>query len=99
MAGFALTGRAAEMVIRPAVVCAALVAATLVSWLLGVDHRLQSANHAAIGAIVLTIAFVKVRFVGMDFVDLRVAPRWLRLVFDGWLFLTGGVVVILFLAV
>lgn len=34
--------------------------------------------------IVLVIAFVKVRVVGTEFMELRVAPRWLRLAFDAW---------------
>lgn len=58
-----------------------LVLATLTSWSLGVGHQL--ANSAA-GALILLIAFVKVRFVGRYFMELRHAPIPLLVIFEGW---------------
>jgi Prokaryotic Cytochrome C oxidase subunit IV len=63
-------------------VWAALVILTGVSWAL--NHAIgESARLVETGAI-LTIALVKVRLVGLDFMDLRNAPRSLRLIFEGY---------------
>lgn len=47
-----------------------LVAATLVSWAVGAEHGTGS----AVGVVVLGIAAIKVRLVGLDFMELRHAP-------------------------
>jgi Prokaryotic Cytochrome C oxidase subunit IV len=61
-----------------------LVAATLASWWLAGEHEL-GANTALIGAaLILTIAFAKIRFIGTEFMELRTAPRALRIIFDMW---------------
>ena len=57
-----------------------LVAATIVSWAVGAEHGTGS----AVAVLVLAIAAVKVRLVGLDFMELRHAPLWLRLAFEGW---------------
>jgi hypothetical protein len=63
-------------------VWATLVILTGVSWAL--SHAIgESARLVETGAI-LTIALVKVRLVGLDFMALRSAPRPLRLVFEGY---------------
>jgi hypothetical protein len=73
---------------RLSAVWAVLVAATLVSWSLGGGH----------GAAVVAIAFWKVRLVGLYFMELRTAPVPLRVVFEGWVVVTGGVLIALSLA-
>ena len=55
-----------------------LVAATLASWALGADHG--TGSLVAVG--VLAIAAVKVRLVGLDFMELRHAPIPLRVAFE-----------------
>ncbi|SBS73748.1 conserved membrane hypothetical protein [uncultured Mycobacterium sp.] len=55
-----------------------LVAATLASWALGADHG--TGSLVAVG--VLAIAAVKVRLVGLDFMELRHAPIPLRAAFE-----------------
>jgi cytochrome c oxidase subunit IV len=59
-----------------------LVAATVVSWLLGADYG--PGNHTAATVSVMAVAFIKVRFVGLYFMELRHAPLALRLAFEAW---------------
>lgn len=55
-----------------------LVAATLLSWVVGADHGTGS----AVAVLVLAIAAIKVRLVGLDFMELRHAPIPLRAAFE-----------------
>jgi caa(3)-type oxidase subunit IV len=55
-----------------------LVAATLASWLVGAEHGTGS----MIAVVVLAIAAVKIRLVGLDFMELRQAPVALRVAFE-----------------
>jgi Prokaryotic Cytochrome C oxidase subunit IV len=83
---------------RATVVWAVLVAATGTSLFLGTNHGLSSHDAKTIGtSIIFVIAFVKIRFVGMDFMELRDAPRALRLAFHAWIVLVGGGVIVLYL--
>ena len=59
-------------------VWAILVVATLVSWTVGSDHG----TGALVAVIVLGVAMIKVRFVGLDFMELRYAPLVLRAAFE-----------------
>jgi hypothetical protein len=63
---------------RATVVWAILVGATLVSWAVGSEHGTGS----LIAVIVLGVATVKVRFVGLDFMELGHAPLVLRAAFE-----------------
>lgn len=68
---------------RTTAVWLVLTLATLLSWSLGGHHTLGMSNsHALAGISVLLIAFVKIRFVGLYFMDLRVAPIVLRTAFE-----------------
>jgi hypothetical protein len=55
-----------------------LIGATLVSYALGADHGTGS----VMVAVVLAIAAIKVRLVGLDFMELRSAPIPLRAAFE-----------------
>jgi hypothetical protein len=55
-----------------------LVAATILSWALGADHGTGS----MVAVVVLAIATIKVRLVGLDFMELRHAPIPLRAAFE-----------------
>jgi hypothetical protein len=55
-----------------------LVAVTLVSFALGVEHG----TGAAIVFVVLALAAIKVRLIGLDFMELRHAPIALRALFE-----------------
>lgn len=60
-----------------------LTLATLLSWSLGGHHTLgMSHSHALASISILLIAFVKIRFVGLYFMDLRGAPPVLRIMFE-----------------
>jgi hypothetical protein len=73
-----------------------LVLATTLSWWLGADHGLGTADVAI--ALVLVIAFAKTWAVGHWFMELRFAPRALRLTFDAWVLVAGATVVGFYLA-
>jgi len=60
-----------------------LVAATVVSWALGTDHGFVDDTTAA-STIVLVVAFIKVRFVGLYFMELKDAPVFLRALLEVW---------------
>ncbi|MBB2990908.1 caa(3)-type oxidase subunit IV [Mycolicibacterium iranicum] len=55
-----------------------LVAATIVSWAVGAEHGTGS----MVAVVVLAIAAIKARLVGLDFMELRDAPIPLRLAFE-----------------
>ncbi len=67
-----------------------LIAATVVSWAVGAEHGTGS----TVGVLVLGIAAIKVRLVGLDFMELRHAPIALRAAFEAycvgmWALLSG----------
>lgn len=78
-------------------VWALLVAATALSWALGADHGLAVGSQRLASVIVLVIAFVKVRFVGLYFMELREAPAPLRAVLEAYCLVVCLVVVGMFL--
>lgn len=64
---------------RSVVVWAALVVATLISWSVGIDHGI---DYRISTVLVLLVTLVKVYLVGMNFMELREAPSWLRASFN-----------------
>jgi hypothetical protein len=74
-----------------------LVLATVCSLSLFEISRLEDA-HRYVSVAVLVIAAVKVRFIGLDFMEVRHSPLPLRIVFEAWLFaITGGLVTLYWL--
>ena len=57
-----------------------LIAATLLSFWLGTDHGLSSVEARSI--VIMLVAFIKIRFVGLYFMELRTAPLPLRALFE-----------------
>jgi Prokaryotic Cytochrome C oxidase subunit IV len=57
-----------------------LMLATALSWESTRDA--ESARWG--GTAVLIIAFIKVRLIGLEFMELRLAPSTLRRLFEGW---------------
>jgi hypothetical protein len=57
-----------------------LIAATVTSYALGADHGTGS----LMAVMVLAIAAIKVRLVGLDFMEIRNAPVPLRVAFEGY---------------
>lgn len=72
-----------------------LVAATALSWEMGHGVGFSDLHHA--GAAILIIAFVKVRFVILEFMEVRHAPLLLRLMGETWSVVVCAVLVTLFL--
>lgn len=79
---------------RISLVWIVLVASTLLSWELG--HGLGFDTTRAAGATILIITFVKVRLVLLEFMEVRRAPRAMRLAADAWVVLGAVVLVSLF---
>ncbi|MCW3013489.1 MAG: hypothetical protein JWO02_581 [Solirubrobacterales bacterium] len=71
-----------------------LVGATCVSWFLGADHGID--NHALVTAAVLAVAFVKLRLVGMHFMELDRARQPLRGLFEGYVIVVLGALLVLY---
>lgn len=80
---------------RVSLVWLGLIAATLISWRVGTEHNL-SAHLATV--IVLLVAFTKIRFVGLYFMELRDAPLPLRAIFEGYCLIVCATLIIMYLA-
>jgi hypothetical protein len=72
-----------------------LLAATTVSLLMGHGIGIHDARHA--GVAILVIALVKVRFVILDFMEIRRAPTYMRVTAETWVTIICTALVTLFL--
>jgi len=71
---------------RRTAVLALLVSATLVSWYLGTGGGGHPMTPSlAISAAVLSIALLKVRLIMREFMEVSLAPRWVRRASAAWL--------------
>jgi hypothetical protein len=70
---------------------ALLLALTFGSFVVGIEQGAGFASAAAI--IIIGIALFKVRLIGLHFMDVRIAPRPLRLIFEGYVLLVFAVLV------
>ena len=61
-------------------VWAVLVLATIATWTLGTQHGIHT--HTLASVVILLIAFIKVRLVGLYFMELKAAPVLLRAPFE-----------------
>ena len=78
---------------RVTLVWVLLLALTFGSFLVGVE---QGAGFASVGAAVIVgIAMIKVRLIGLHFMDVRAAPRALRALFEGYVLVVFVVLVAL----
>ncbi len=76
---------------RVTLVWVLLLALTFGSFLVGVE---QGAGFASVGAaIIVGIAMLKVRLIGLHFMDVRAAPRVLRALFEGYVLAVFAVLV------
>jgi hypothetical protein len=63
-----------------------LFIATVASWWLGVGHGADAAlSNVIITAVVVLFALIKTRFVMRHYMEVRLAPLWLKLSCDAWL--------------
>ena len=74
---------------------ALLSALTMVSWALAATRRFTPST--AVTIVVLAIAAVKTRTVIRQFMEVRVAPRWLRRATDAWLAVLMAAIISLYL--
>lgn len=80
------------------VVWAGLMVATLVSWWLGTEEGGEpGAGASAATTAVIVVSFVKVRFVGRHFMEVRGAPLALRLILDAYVVAIGSMLVVMYL--
>lgn len=73
-----------------------LIVATGFSWTLGTDHDFSS-GHATASVVILLVAFAKVRFIGLYFMELREAPLLLRGLFEAYCLIVCTLVIVVFL--
>ena len=66
-----------------------LCAVTIIAWALGSAHAALVAS-VPITVAVLVLALVKARLVIQEFMEVRTAPRWLRVFTDVWLVVLWG---------
>jgi hypothetical protein len=78
---------AERQVRRALVVWLVLVAATIVSWTVGVNHGI---DYRLSTTLVLLVTFVKVNLVGMNFMELREAVLLLRAIFNAFCIVVGA---------
>jgi apolipoprotein N-acyltransferase len=64
-------------------VWAGLLIATVLSYWLGAEHAIGSTTPVY-SVLIVFVAFVKVRFIGLYFMELRSAPRRLRAAYEAW---------------
>lgn len=71
-----------------------LMLATSASWILGSENRGQFS--AGTGTALMLVAFVKVRLVGLHFMELRSAPLALRTLFEAYVVVVSTVVIVMY---
>lgn len=71
-----------------------LVTATLISW--SMNEGLGFSNHRIASVAVILIAFFKIFFVMMDFMELRGAPLFMRAIAGTWITVVGTTLCSLF---
>jgi Prokaryotic Cytochrome C oxidase subunit IV len=59
-----------------------LLGITFASFVVGVEQGAGAASAATM--VIIGLALCKVRLIGIHFMDVRVAPRPLRLIFEGY---------------
>ncbi|WP_237111735.1 cytochrome C oxidase subunit IV family protein [Nocardioides sp. WS12] len=70
-----------------------LVAATVLTAVVGLE---QHGGSAAIGLLLLGIAFIKIRLVALHFMEIREAPLPLRLLVEAYVGVTFVVLVVIY---
>lgn len=84
--------------VRATVVWIGLLIATCATLWISKGHLLGSENARIAAGIALAIAFVKARYIALDFMELRSATTRLRLIFETWILTVGAVSVALLVA-
>jgi hypothetical protein len=75
-----------------------LSAITVFSWWLAPAHGSGAVQPSVpITVAVVALGFVKGRLIVRHFMEVRAAPRWLKLATDGWLVALWGAVLVVYL--
>lgn len=74
-----------------------LIVATGVSWTLGTDHVFVGSQSIA-SITILLVAFVKIRFIGLYFMELKDAPLVLRALLEAYCLIVCGTLIGFYLA-
>jgi len=72
-----------------------LVLASCISWETGSGSAL-ALDASMLGALVLAIAFVKARYIMLEFMELRHAPLWMRLAAEAWALAVCAAVIVFY---
>lgn len=72
-----------------------LVAATVLSWELGHGFGFNDSRQA--GAAIILVSLIKVRYVILDFMEVRHAPRLMRFIAECWGILLCIILITLYL--
>jgi hypothetical protein len=71
---------------------------TIVSWWLSPAHSAApAAPSLAITVAVIVLGLIKSRLIIRHFMEVRTAPRWLRVATDGWLLVLWTAVLVIYL--
>jgi hypothetical protein len=81
---------------RATLVWTILVAVTFATFWLGTDHPFSNVSVRLASILALVLAFVKVWLIGMDFMEIRQAPRALEVAFGVWITVIGGGLLLLY---
>ena len=75
-----------------------LSAITVVSWWLAPGHHIGHAVASVpITVAVFALGFVKGRMIIQYFMEVRTAPRWLKVTTDAWLIVVWGAILAIYL--
>ena len=75
---------------RPTIVAVGLILATVVTLWLGTSHPFAGTSVGLAASIAIAIGMGKAAFIGLEFMELRHAPRGLRYAFLAWCGAVGG---------
>ena len=74
-----------------------LSAITVVSWWLAPGHTGHAVANAPITAAVVLLGIVKGRIIIRYFMEVRTAPRWLKITTDAWLIVLWATILAVYL--
>lgn len=80
---------------RTVIVWVLLVSATCITYWLGTNHPLANISVRLATTTAILLAFLKVWFVGMYFMEVRDSPLTLKIAFGVWITMIGGGLVVL----
>ena len=66
-------------------------------WLSPANSTVAAVASTSITAAVIVLGFIKGRLIIRYFMEVRTAPRWLRLATDGWLLVLWTAVLVIYL--